>query len=139
MTNIIKHAGIIDEIEGCHIKVRILQTSACASCKVASHCNVSESKVKFIDVETNENAQWNVGQEVIVSTSASVASRALVLGFGFPLAILIVTLIVAKTSDCSDQASALLSLCALIPYYFVLWVKRNKIAQQVSFRIEESK
>lgn len=139
MNNVIKHAGIIDEIEGCHIKVRILQTSACSSCKVASHCNASDSKVKLIDVKTNGIAQWKIGQEVMVSTSGSVAGRALALGFGLPLAILLVTLIAAKLGECSDQTSALLSLFSLIPYYLVLWVKRKKIAQQVSFQIEESK
>ena len=32
MTDIIKHRGIVENIEGSHVRVRIVQTSACSAC-----------------------------------------------------------------------------------------------------------
>ena len=50
MSNKIRHEGVIDSIdEGC-VHVRILQTSACAACKVAGYCNAAEAKEKIVDV-----------------------------------------------------------------------------------------
>ena len=70
-------------MDGC-IKVQIVQTSACAACKVASHCNAAESKIKIVDVFTTDTASYQVGQEVTVWASKDVANRALLLGFGAP-------------------------------------------------------
>ena len=50
MRNKISHSGVIDRIDGGHVKVRIVQTSACAACKVAGYCNAAESKEKIVDV-----------------------------------------------------------------------------------------
>ena len=76
MSNKISHSGIIKSIEDNCIKVQIVQTSACAACKVASHCNAAESKVKIVDVFTNAIG-YQVGQEVTVWASKDVANRAL--------------------------------------------------------------
>ena len=62
------------------MKVRILQTSACAACKVAAHCNASESKEKIVDVLNVANAEsLKKGDAVVVSTSGDVAGSAAVL------------------------------------------------------------
>ena len=50
MSTDIKHCGVVDEVEDGCVKVRIVQSSACASCKVASHCNASENKEKVVEV-----------------------------------------------------------------------------------------
>ena len=84
----ISHSGIVASIsKGC-VQVRILQTSACAACKVAGHCNASESKEKIVDV-------LNVND---IST--------------------------LKVS--------------LIPYYWVLYLMRDKIQKKMSFFIERN-
>ena len=85
MHNKINHSGIIDSIVGNCVKVRILQTSACAACKVAGHCNAAESKEKIIDVlDVSDTSALRVGDEVTVWASRDVANHALLLGFGVP-------------------------------------------------------
>ena len=69
MNQKISHSGIIDSIEDECIHVRIVQTSACAACKVAGYCNAAESKEKIIDVCCDNAAAYSVGQHVVVSTS----------------------------------------------------------------------
>ena len=65
MADIIKHRGVVEKVEGAHVTVRIIQTSACAACSAKGLCNASESKEKQIDVyETNPSYQ--IGEEVVL-------------------------------------------------------------------------
>ena len=137
MSNKISHPGVVDSIEGNCVKVRIVQTSACAACKVAAHCNASESKEKLVDVICCDTAKYATGQEVVVSASREVANRAILLGFGLPLLLLIGVLLMVLRWTGDEGMAALASLGALVPYYIVLWLLRDSIRQQVSFRIEE--
>lgn len=138
MSNEISHAGVIESIaEGC-VKVRILQTSACASCKVAAHCNASESKIKVVDVCGVANvSSLSVGQSVVVSTSRDVASRALLLGFGLPFLLLVAVLMIVLWITGNEGVAALSAIGSLVPYYLVLWLLRDRISRQVRFEIKD--
>ena len=48
--NTIKHLGIVENIQGSHLSVRIVQTSACAACGAKGHCSSADSKDKIIDI-----------------------------------------------------------------------------------------
>lgn len=137
MSNKKSHPGVVDSIEGDCVKVRIVQTSACAACKVAAHCNASESKEKLVDVFGCDTAKYATGQEVVVSASREVANRALLLGFGLPLLLLIGVLLMVLRWTGDEGMAALASLGVLVPYYIVLWLLRDSIRQRVAFRIEE--
>ena len=54
MNGKIKHSGIIESACGTHLRVTILQTSACASCQVAAHCGGAASRVRAVDTELDE-------------------------------------------------------------------------------------
>ena len=122
-------------MDGC-IKVQIVQTSACAACKVASHCNVAESKIKIVDVFTTDTASYQVGQEVIVWASKDVANRALLLGFGAPFLLLICVLMIALKLTSDEGLAALVALASLVPYYLALWAMKNRIQQH--YRLDKT-
>ena len=137
MSNKITHSGIVKSIaDGC-IKVQIVQTSACAACKVASHCNASESKVKIVDVFTRDTNIYQIGQEVTVWASKDVANRALLFGFGAPFLLLICVLMIALKVFGDEGLAALAALASLVPYYLALWVMKDRIQRQISFNIEK--
>jgi sigma-E factor negative regulatory protein RseC len=132
----ISHSGIIESIaEGC-VKVRILQTSACAACKIAGHCNASESKEKIVEVFTDHTGGYSLGQEVVVCASRDVANKALLLGFGVPFLVLVGVLVLVLRVTGDEGVAALSGLLALVPYYFVLYLFRSRIREQLSFYIE---
>ena len=136
MSNKISHSGIIHSItDGC-IRVQIVQTSACAACKVASHCNAAESKIKIVDVMSNNTSGYKVGQEVTVWASKDVTNRALMLGFGVPFLLLICVLMVALKLTGNEGVAALAAIASLVPYYVALWLMRDKIQQHISFNLE---
>jgi sigma-E factor negative regulatory protein RseC len=137
MNSRIRHVGVVDSIEHSHVRVRIVQAAACSACKVASHCNASEAKEKIIDVYTDANG-LRIGEEVVVSTSGSTASRATLIGFVIPLGILVGVLFVMKILGYSDEASALWAMGALIPYYICVWLLRERIAKSISFQLERT-
>ena len=136
MSNKISHQGIIKSISGDCIKVQIVQTSACAACKVASHCNTAESKVKIVDVMSNAKG-YEEGQQVVVWASKDVANRALLLGFGIPFLLLICVLMLSLKLTDNEGIAALVALGSLVPYYLVLWLMKDRIQKHISFQLED--
>jgi sigma-E factor negative regulatory protein RseC len=133
----ISHSGVIDSIEGNCVHVRIVQTSACAACKVAGYCHAAESKEKVVDVCCDSVAAFSVGQAVTVTTTPGVAVRALLWGFGMPFVVLVAVLVVVLWLTGSEAKAAVGGLAALIPYYIVLWFFRNSMREQLAFAIEQ--
>lgn len=123
--------------EGC-VKVRILQTSACAACKVASHCNASDKKEKIVEVFCDDAASYQKGQEVRVTASKQVAANALLLGFGLPFLLLILILIVTLKLSGNEGVAAIAALASLAPYYLVLWLFKDRIRQRLAFALERN-
>ena len=136
MSEKIKHVGVVDAIEGCSVKVRILQASACSACKVSGHCNAAESKEKIVDVKKADTSNLSIGDEVMVSTSASAARRALLVGFGLPFVVMIVSLLVSLMLGSGEMVACLVAVAVLAPYYLGVYAFRERIGGSVAFELE---
>lgn len=140
MTDIIKHRGIVENIRGSHIQVRITQTSACSACSVKGHCNASESKEKLVDVYDAKASSYRVGEEVMLYGTTSMGMQAVMLAFGVPFLILLITLFISmRLTDGDELLSAVIALLALIPYYLIIYICRNKLSKKFSFTLEPIK
>lgn len=136
----IKHRGIVENINGSHIQVRILQTSACSACSVKGHCHASESKEKLIDVFDSKASSYRKGEEVMLCGATSMGMQAVFWAFGVPFLVLLITLFVAmRLTDGDELQSALIALLALLPYYLIIYICRNKLSKKFSFTIEPIK
>jgi len=136
MSTKISHSGVIESVGSDGVSVRIVQTPACAACKVAGYCNAAEKKEKIIEVSCDNSASYQAGQQVTVSTSGSVAARALLWAFGVPFVVLMGVLLLVLLMTGSEGKAALCALLSLIPYYGVLWLLREKMRRQLAFYIE---
>ncbi len=136
MNNRITHAGVIDKISQQCITVRIIQTAACAGCKVSGQCNASESKEKLIDVYGQNDQQRNVGDHVVVSADIGTGYRAVAWGFGIPLVVMVLSLFVVRLWTDNDALAALVGIVALLPYYILLYLLRDKIRSRFTFKID---
>lgn len=136
MSELISHTGTIDSISDGMVRVRIVQSSACASCKVASHCTSAESKEKIVDVRCNDALAYRVGQEVEVMAGTSVGMKAVLLAFVIPTVIVIAVIVGALQMEVSQGFAAIYGLVALIPYYIVLSLFRKKLEKELSFWIK---
>lgn len=136
MSNKIKHAGVVDGVEGVCVRVRILQSSACSACKVAAHCNASETKEKIIDVMDADASHYQKGDHVMVVADTAVGFRASLYGYLLPLVLMVVTLVGVLAASHSEGLAALSALGILIPYYVLLFLMRNKLRNRLSFTLE---
>ena len=137
MADIIKHRGIVEKVEGSHVVVRIVQTSACAACSAKGLCNASESKEKQIDVY-EVNASYRIGEEVVSCGTTSMGMRAVFLAFGIPMLLLLVALFVTmRVTDGDALVSSLVALFAVVPYYLVIYFMKDKLNKTFSFTIEK--
>ena len=134
--NTIKHLGIVENIQGSHLSVRIVQTSACAACSVKGHCSSADSKDKIIDIIDTTAASYQVGENVMVVGETSMGMQAVALAFIIPFVLLIFTLFLFMALIENELYAALLSLAVLIPYYSVLWLNKTRLKQQFSFTIK---
>ena len=137
MADIIKHRGVVEKIEGTHVVVRIVQTSACSACSAKGLCNASESKEKQIDVY-GVQASYRIGEEVVVCGTTSMGMRAVLLAFGVPLLILLLALFVTmRMTDGDALLSAFVALLAVMPYYLLVYFMKDKLDRTFSFTIEK--
>ena len=136
MSNKIKHAGVVDGVEGECVRVRILQSSACSGCKVAAHCNASETKEKIIDVMDADASHYQKGDQVMVVADTAVGFRASLYGYLLPLILMVVTLVGVLAATHSEGLAAVSALGILIPYYVLLFLMRNKLRNRLSFTLE---
>ena len=137
MADIIKHRGIVEKIEGSHVVVRIVQTSACSACSAKGLCNASESKEKQIDVY-EVNPSYRIGEEVMLCGSTSMGMRAVLLAFGIPVLLLLAALFITmRVTDGDALLSSIVALLAVIPYYLVIHLMKDKLNKTFSFVIEK--
>jgi sigma-E factor negative regulatory protein RseC len=73
---------------------------------------------------------------VTVTASGRVAAQALLWGFGMPFIILVAVLFIVLQLTGSEGMAALCGLAALVPYYGVLWLLRDRMRRQLAFSIE---
>ena len=132
MANTIKHQGIVENINGSHLQVRIIQTSACASCSVKGHCTSADTKEKLVDVADANAASYQPGDRVWVTGELSMA---VLFAFIFPFLILIISLFVFMAIWNDELRSALCSLALLVPYYYILWLNKSRMGKKFSFSV----
>lgn len=137
MADTIKHQGIVENIDGSRLRVRIVQTSACAACSVRGHCSSADAKEKLIDVTDPVFASsYKRGDHVWVVGQLSMGWMAVLLAFIFPFLLVVVSLFLFMSIWGNELQSALCALLLLIPYYYILWLNRARIGKKFSFIIQ---
>lgn len=137
MSNKIKHAGIVESVKNGCMKVRIMQTSACSGCKISAHCSASDTKEKLVEIYDKVSISQHVaGDSVVVVASYQTAFQAVLVGFVYPFIVLVATLVVILQVSGDEVLAALSSLGILIPYYFIVFLMREKLRQKFTFTLE---
>jgi len=136
MANTIRHQGVVEEIDGSHLRVRIIQTSACASCSIKGHCSSADTKEKLIDVSDARAASFQPGDRVWVMGELSMGMMAVLLAFVLPFFVLLISLFVFMAVWNDELWSAIGSLALLVPYYGILWLNRARMKKKFSFTVQ---
>lgn len=131
----ISHSGIVVSVEKGCVHVKIIQSSACASCKVASHCLSSESKEKVVDVYTPDYSKYSVGEEVSVLASSGVGFKAVLYAFVIPTLFIFAAIIVALNLGVSEPLAALTGMGTLVLWYIIIYMMRGYFDKVLTFTI----
>lgn len=134
----IEHEGIIEKISGDQITVRIIQKSACSACHAKAACMAADSKEKLVNI-SDSSGQFNEKELVIIEGKESIGYNAVLWAFATPLIILISILALSLNYlKLSETEAALSSIIALAPYYLILYLLRNKMANSFKFSIKKT-
>ena len=135
MSNIVSHEGIVTNINGDDVEIKILSKSACASCNIKTACNMSEMQEKIITIAAPKDKELSVGQEVKVSIALGQANKAVIFAYVIPSIILISMIFILNGFKIDEGINALISIGSLIPYYLILFIFKDKIKRNFEYEI----
>ena len=127
--------GIVEQVHGDEVHVRLLGAEACGGCKAHGHCTASQAVGRKVTVRADESYQ--VGDRVEVSASGGVAARALWLAFGLPVLLLAGVAVVCQAIVGNEKTAALAALGSLVVYYLMLYLLRGKVSKAVILQIRK--
>ena len=138
--NEIQHTGEIIDITPDFTTIKIIVSSACASCHAKSLCGMSEEQEKIIMLPTDPYATHNVGDKVQVATKMTMGLKAVWISYVIPLAVLMILILsllsIFEDVQCKEAIAGLGSLAGVGVYYFVIWLLRDRLKNEFVFYIK---
>ena len=135
MENRISHEGIVTKIDNDNVEVKILSKSACASCNIKTACNMSEMQEKIISIPAPKDKKLSIGQDVVISIKLGQANRAVIFAYVIPVIILISMIFILSILKIDEGINALISIGTLVPYYFILYLLKDRIKRKFEYEI----
>ncbi len=137
-SGIIKHSGIISEITGKTVKVRVRPEAACSGCRARGSCSIGENEDRIIEVFTSPDEQYRTGEKITVLLEQSHGLKALALGYIVPFLILMTVLTTLVSFGVNEGLAGILSLLSLVPWYGGLSFFRHRLKREFSFRLQKT-
>ena len=132
----VKHTGEVVRIEGGGLYVKMRVNSACSECHARGVCGVDEAKEKIVEVESNETAEYELGEIVEVALqSGTMGAKSVILAYVVPFFVLTLVLVGAVMAGAREGVAVLSSLAAVGLYYVVLYFMQNRIKREIKFKI----
>ena len=132
----ISHEGIVTKINDDELEIKILAQSACAACHAKSACGMGEQAETILTVPRPQGREFALNQKVNVKMAVGQGNKAAVLAYLIPIILLLAVLFVCLGLGLNEGLSALLGIAALIPYYIVLYLRRDKLKKKFDYTIE---
>ena len=132
----ISHEGIVTKITDDELEIKIMAQSACAACHAKSACGMGEQAEKILTVPRPKGKDFAINQKVNVKMAIGQGNKAAVLAYLIPILLLLAVLFVCLGLGLNEGIAALISIVALIPYYIVLYLRRDKLKNRFSYIIE---
>ena len=131
----ISHEGIVTKITDDELEIKILAQSACAACHAKNACGMGEQAEKILTVPRPKDKDFALNQKVNVKMAIGQGNKAAVLAYLIPIVLLLAVLFTCLGFGLDDGPSALISMVALIPYYIMLYLLRDKLKQKFEYNI----
>ena len=135
-TETISHEGVVTKITDDELEIKILAQSACAACHAKNACGMGEQAEKILTVPRPKNRTFELNQRVNVRMAIGQGNKAAILAYLIPIVLLLAVLFVCLGLGLNEGLAALISIVALVPYYIVLYLKRDQLKKRFEYTIE---
>ena len=135
-SNSVSHRGVVTKVTDGELEVRILSKSACAACHIKSACNIAEMQEKTVILPKPEDSDFKDGDEVEINMTVAQGNKAVLFAYLIPAVLVIAMIFILNAMNLGQGLNALISIGILVPYYFVVYLFRNKLKEKFQYRIE---
>lgn len=122
----VEQSGTVEQISDHNIRVKVHREAACGDCNAKGICFLGEGSEREFEI-SRFTPGLKPGDKVDVIISQSMGNKAVFLGYLVPFIILISSLIILNTIGVSELLTGIISLCTIAPYYFLLYLFRNRL------------
>jgi sigma-E factor negative regulatory protein RseC len=116
--------------------IKIIASSACASCHAKTLCGMSEEQEKIIMLPTDPYALYKVGDIVQVATKMTMGLKAVWISYVIPLMVLMILILSLSTVFEKEYMRGLVAIAGVGVYYFIVWLFRGKLNNEFVFYIK---
>jgi len=135
--NTIEHLGVVSDIEGTVVKVKIESNTACSSCHAKKACLVANKVDKIIEINTEFTDRFKLNEKVKICLKSSDGFKALFFGYIAPLIIVVLSLLIFTNIGFDEIKAGIISLIILIPYYIILYLFKTQLKNKFTFELKK--
>jgi positive regulator of sigma E activity len=128
----IEQKGTVEEITSHYIRVKTRRDVLCGHCNAQGICYMGDGAERIIEIN-NFTSDIKLGDTVGITISRGMGNKAIVLGYLVPFLILVGTLLMLSQVGLEEWLTGVLSISALIPYFFMLFLLRNRLRKTFRF------
>ncbi|NOX85199.1 MAG: SoxR reducing system RseC family protein [Chlorobi bacterium] len=133
---VVTHTGWVKKVDDQgKVEISVIVKSSCASCEISGSCSLSDMKEKIIEVSKSESEEFKAGQPVTIIMKQSLGTWAVLLGYVFPLIVLVGGLFIFVGTGMDQGLSAILAIALLVPYYLTLYLVRDYIRKRFTYTV----
>ena len=143
----IDHHGTVTAISGggaaggpITATVRLEGNHDCSGCRAAALCGMAgkDSDTLNVTLTDHEAGRLHVGDRVTLRGTERMHRRAIMLATVLPCVTLVAVMVALYLLTGSQPVAALGGLAAMVIFFIVLFLARNRVAHEFSFTVAES-
>lgn len=128
---VVTRRGVVASVSDSVANIEITQHGACASCHVKAICTALDATTKTVTVPARDDLR--PGTTVELSMEERFGWLGVLLAFVIPLLIVVGTFFLLRRPFSSEEYAALAGLCALVPYFGLIYLARGWFAGVIRF------
>lgn len=136
----IEHSGIVRRVDAGNgvLYVEINDKGDCGACPASKLCggfSTDKTSISVIEIETPDSGKYHEGESVTVRGSERLHRKAIMIATVIPSIVLVAVMVIVYVLSANQLAACLSGLSAMILFFVLLWISRDKIAHEFMFEV----
>lgn len=117
------------------LTLRLSASAECAGCAAARLCNPSGQEMKTLEVAVADAGRYHVGDKVTLRGTERLHRKAIMVATVIPSIALVAVMVAIYLLTADQAAAALGGLAAMVFFFVMLYLMRNRIAHEFTFSV----